>query len=248
MNAHTKPLGRKAYGSIPHLPGSRLGPSDSAIAEGQARIACEQVRDKHDRVIVTEKLDGSNCAVAKHNGRILALTRAGYLAHTSPFEMHHMFERWVELRRDRYDAMLREGERVSGEWLIQVHGTRYEFDDPEMLFCAFDIIRGDERVLHDELVDRCDAFEHRMVPILSDGPPVSIEQALKLAGPTGSYGGLDDVEGAVWRVERKGRVDFVTKYVRHDKVDGKFLPSVTNCAPIWNWEPADYRNLTHIGV
>ena len=27
-NSIHKPLGRKAYGSIPHLPGSRLGPGD----------------------------------------------------------------------------------------------------------------------------------------------------------------------------------------------------------------------------
>lgn len=34
----TKPLGHKAYGSIPHLPTSRLGPGDHHVTEGQARI------------------------------------------------------------------------------------------------------------------------------------------------------------------------------------------------------------------
>ena len=33
-----KPLGRKAYGSIPHLPGSRRGPGDWGLSDAQARI------------------------------------------------------------------------------------------------------------------------------------------------------------------------------------------------------------------
>jgi len=57
---NNKPLGRKSYGSIPHLPGSRLGPGDYHAHEGQARIATEKARDKHDKIYVQEKLDGSN--------------------------------------------------------------------------------------------------------------------------------------------------------------------------------------------
>ena len=59
-----KPLGKKAYGSIPHLPGSRLGSGDHHISEGQAKIATEKLRDKYDQLFVYEKLDGSNCSVA----------------------------------------------------------------------------------------------------------------------------------------------------------------------------------------
>ena len=79
----SKPLGGKAYGSIGHLPSSRLGPGDHSVHEGQARICTTKVRDKRDRVIVQEKLDGSCCAVAKVEGRVVALGRAGYLATTS---------------------------------------------------------------------------------------------------------------------------------------------------------------------
>lgn len=45
-----KPLGQKAYGSIPHLPGSRLGPGDHHCHEGQAKIATEKARDKHEQL------------------------------------------------------------------------------------------------------------------------------------------------------------------------------------------------------
>jgi len=68
-----KPLGRKSYGSIGHLPNSRMGPADRKISEGQERIATAKARDKHDRVIVTEKLDGSNVGIAKVAGKIVAL-------------------------------------------------------------------------------------------------------------------------------------------------------------------------------
>lgn len=43
-----------------------------------------QTRDRHDLVIVQEKLDGSNVGIARLNGEILALTRAGYLAPPCP--------------------------------------------------------------------------------------------------------------------------------------------------------------------
>jgi hypothetical protein len=50
-----KPLGFKNYGSIGHLPCSRMGPGDHSVHEGQARICLEKARDKHDRIFVTEK-------------------------------------------------------------------------------------------------------------------------------------------------------------------------------------------------
>ena len=52
---NNKPLGQKAYGSIPHLPGSRLGVGDHHVTHGQAKIATEKPRDKHDFIIVQEK-------------------------------------------------------------------------------------------------------------------------------------------------------------------------------------------------
>lgn len=102
-----KPLGRKAHGSIPHLIGSRRGPSDRGVNPGQQRIATEQTRDKHDTVIVQVKLDGSNVAIAKINGMIVPLTRSGYVADTSPYPQHHLFAAWVRRNPDRFGAKRR---------------------------------------------------------------------------------------------------------------------------------------------
>src|SRR5687767_9833960 len=89
-----KPLGRTAYGSIGHLPGSRLGPGDHAVPEGQARICTVKARDRHDRIIVHEKLDGSCVSVALLQNTIIPLGRSGYPAATSPFQQHHWFHAW----------------------------------------------------------------------------------------------------------------------------------------------------------
>lgn len=48
---------------------------------------------------------------------------------------------------------------------------------------------------------------------------------------------LGPVEGAVYRVERRGEVDFLAKWVRPDKQDGCYLPEVSGGEAVWNWRP-----------
>lgn len=205
-----KPLGKKAYGSIPHLPGSRLGPGDYHIDGGQAIIATQKKRDRHDVVIVQEKLDGSNVAVAKLEGKMIPLTRAGYAAETSPFEQHHFFALWVQENEERFYKLLKEGERVCGEWLAQAHGTRYEL--PHEPFVAFDLMEGTERVIYTTFAERVARQDFIVPNLLSIGDPFPVEAMLEGIKVSG-HGALDDVEGGVWRVERRGKVDFLAKYV-----------------------------------
>jgi hypothetical protein len=238
-----KPLGRKSYGHIAHLPGSRMGPGDHKCHEGQKRIATEQARDRHDFIIVQEKLDGSNCGVARLNGEILALVRAGYLATSSPYEQHRRFDAWVRQNRSRFLAVLEDGERLCGEWLAQAHGTRYAL--PHEPFVVFDLMRDKERATLATLSERISAGDFVQPRLLHKGPPFSIEQALLTIAESG-HGALDPVEGAIWRVERndvihkgKGgerawRVDFLVKYVRPEKIDGTYLPDITGKEPVWN--------------
>lgn len=139
-----KPLNRKAYGSIGHLPESRMGPGDHHVHEGQALICTTKVRDKHDRVIVQEKLDGSCVAVALLDGTLHPIGRAGWPAISSKYEMHQLFAAWVWKHEDRFRAVLREGERICGEWLAQAHSTIYDLTDREP-FAPFDLMTGDKR-------------------------------------------------------------------------------------------------------
>lgn len=231
-----KPLGHKAYGSIPHLPGSRLGVGDHHCSPGQARIACEKKRDKHDLIIVQEKLDGSNCAVAKIEGKILALGRAGYLAESSKYSVHHSFKKFVDANEKRFDELLSEGERVCGEYLAQAVGTRYEL--PHEPFVVFDLMTGKRRTPFTEFVQRVHKFDFIVPQLLSIGEPLSIDIALELLNVS-AHGAVDEVEGAIWRVERKGEVDFLCKYVKHHKQDGKYFPENNGGVVTWNCE--DWR-------
>jgi len=231
-----KPLGQKAYGSIGHLPDSRLGPSDHSVHIGQARICCEKTRDKHDRIIVQEKLDGSCVAVALLDGQLIALGRAGWPAQSSSYRQHQLFAEWVRRNEDKFRAVLRDGERLVGEWLAQAHGTRYELAGREP-FGVFDIMHGYDRLPFDVFVSRVgDVFARPH--LLHDGKPISVAAALELHAQ--HHWPCEELEGAVYRVERSGAVDFLAKYVRPSKVDGKYLPEISGHSAVWNWEPPWY--------
>lgn len=230
-----KPLGRKSYGSIGHLPCSRMGPADHAVPDGYQIICTEKTRDKHDFIVVQEKLDGSCCAVAKQCGELIPLGRAGWPAITSPFEQHHLFHNWATSQRLRFDSILHDGERLVGEWLALAHGTRYEIADEP--FVAFDIMRESQRVPWQEFMDRTLGTFHVPATAHADNCSVSVSNALSLLGENGRHGAIDPIEGAVWRVERKGKVDFLAKFVRPDKVDGFYLPEISGKESVWNWRP-----------
>ncbi len=232
MEKNSKPLGQKSYGSIPHLPFSRLGIGDHHIEESQAKIATTTARDKNDLIIVQEKLDGSNCAVAKINNQIIALGRNGYLAESSPYAQHILFSKWVASETNRFHQLLNEGERICGEWLAQAHGTKYKLiHEP---YVVFDLITKNERVTYHNFLLRVLPLGFVVPNLLHIGQPFSLEKALKKIEISG-HGAIDEVEGVIYRVERNDKVDFLTKFVKHTKVDGKYLPELNNGETIWNW-------------
>jgi hypothetical protein len=238
-----KPLGHKAYGSIPHLRGSRLGPGDYTVHEGQQRICTEKARDDKDIIVVQEKLDGSNVSVAKlDDGQLVALGRAGWLATSSKYPQHHLFAWWVALNYRRFDRLLERGERVVGEWLAQAHGTRYNLKHEP--FVAFDIMQGHERATWRDATVRLSAYDFWTPSLLHMGKPVSIKDAIARLD-SHNHNAFDPIEGCVWRVEREGKVDFLAKYVRPDKIDGCYLESITGRPSVWNEGLGDYIDMKY---
>lgn len=232
--AAIKPLGRKNYGSIGHLPSSRMGPADHACHPGQERICTVKTRDRHDLIIVTEKVDGSNVGIARIGDEIVALGRAGYPAQSSKYEQHQLFAAWVHAREDWWRAALGAGERLVGEWMAQAHGTRYSL--PQGPFAAFDLMVGEKRLPFEVLRTRCFEFDIPMPKLLHIGGAIAVDAAMADHG-AGAHGLLDESEGCVYRVERDGVFDFMAKWVRPDKADGKFLPDISGQPAIWNWRP-----------
>jgi hypothetical protein len=234
MPANPKPVGGKAYGSIPHLPNSRLGSGDHHIDPGSASLLTERVRDRHDRVIVREKLDGSCVAIARVNNELLPLSRAGYHARTSPYEQHHVFADWLDINRAWFE-FLDEGERIAGEWLALAHGTLYGGLTNHTVFVAFDILRGKARATHDELTRRA-AHLAQPATLHDANAALPINRALELLGEHGHHGATESVEGIVYRLERHGNVEFLAKYVHTFKQDGKYFAEFTG-RDIWNYRP-----------
>ena len=230
-----KPLNKKNYGSIPHLLGSKLGGTDKYIHEGQHKILTEKTRDKHDFVIVTEKYDGSNVGIARINGKILALTRSSYLAETSPYKQHHVFAKWVAKNKKRF-KFIRDGERLVGEWLLQVHSLKYDIlDEPLVLFDYFDI--NNKRYSYREFaLTFMNDFQLPRI-IHCDYSAISIEKAMDILSHSDCRIMTDSPEGVVYRIERKREeFDFMAKYVRPDFEPGKYCINVDECDLQWNYK------------
>ena len=114
-------------------------------------------------------------------------------------------------------------------------------------FVAFDLMASNGRARYDELIDRVRNGDFVAPTVIHRGEPLSIEAAMKALDTYGFHGASDPVEGAVWRVERneltnpgqnsdrRWIVDFLVKYVRHDKQDGIYLPEISGKESVWNW-------------
>jgi hypothetical protein len=228
-----KPLGRKAYGSTAHVQGSRSGPGDWYCHEGQTRIATARARAS-DVVVVSEKVDGSCCAVARIDGGIHPLIRAGYRARDSVHALHHVFAAWVEEYEEVFRRLLVEdGERAVADWLLVAHGTVYDIADDLALFPIFDVFapvggngKSDVRLPYAEMVDRVARAGLVHVPYLHVGGALPVAAALEALGPLGRHHATEKPEGVVYKVETDGKFNFVVKYVCADKVDGKYIPGL----------------------
>lgn len=216
------------YGSIPHLSTSKMfQQADKKINEGQERIMTEKVRDWHDLIIVTEKIDGSNVGIVNKSGTLHAIGRSGYSCNSSDYEQHKLFELWCQKNVDRF-LWLPENYRICGEWCIQAHGTIYDITN-ESPFVAFDIIdSNNNRIDYIEFIGLCKKYNIPMVPLLHIGQPISLKNAIKLMIP-GHYGNPETPEGVVYRVQKGKKFDFIAKWVNGFKEDGKYLGET-----IWN--------------
>lgn len=224
-----KPLNRKNYGSIPHLSSSKLGEGDHFIQEGQERILTLKKRDKHDNILVFEKYDGSNVGVCRVNNEIQALTRNGATAISSPFKQHHVFHEWVKGNESLFD-FLNEGERVVGEWLFQAHGLKYKINGaPIIFFDYFD--ESNNRKLFSDL----SKVGLPLPRLLHQGDSVKPEELLiELNNKTERIKSYKNPEGMIYRVERKGKVDFLAKWVRPDFKAGVYIVDISEADLTYN--------------
>ncbi len=236
LNQRKKILSTKAYMSILHMPGSRLGESEKTIDQHRFKLLTESQQHSTDTIIVQEKLDGSCVCAYRKGNEIFALGRAVDLANESPNESRRLWAEWVEINKSRFLQLLENGERACGEWLAMAHGTRYELlHEPFVLFDIFD--RKNQAMSLQRMKERAFGQEFILPKILHCGAPIKLDEALIKLNNNGHHGALDRAEGLIWRLERNDKVLFRAKYVDKNKVDGCYLTEVTGNPIVWNWRP-----------
>lgn len=229
-----KPLKRRNYGSIPHLSNSKLGDGDYFVQEGQERILTIIKRDGYDYIFAHEKYDGSNVGVCKKNGKILALNKSGYEAKTSPYRQHHYFSDWVAKHEKLFYEMLNEGERISGEWLLQAHGMKYKIENDPILFFDY-FTPNNERLLQTDLKYIVNKYGLALPRLLHEGEPKTVDELHPILNlKTKQFESEGNPEGIVYRVERKGKVDFLAKWVRPDFPNGIYSIGIEEDNLTWN--------------
>lgn len=227
-----KILSYKTYNSIGHLSSSRLGESDSKIDQNTENLLVKQTAGGHQLVIVQEKIDGSNVCVVNQNGKLFALSRSGYNCETSNQEQHRMFHDYMMKHYDRFYSLLpTHDSRVVGEWTALAHGTIYiDVEDP---FVAFDLYQKIDNVIQPlpfkDFTTLVAIAGFKQPQILHMGGACPIAKAMKKLD---KY--RPDSEGLVYRLEENFKPKIIAKYVKHDKVDGKYLKDGQQ---IWNWRP-----------
>ena len=235
MDRSPEQKAKKAYGSIPHLPGSRAG-VDRHISHRQAERLTLDAPEGFT-VVVQEKLDGSCVAAARIGDEVVALGRAGDRAAESRNAGRRLWAAWVSEQQERFRALLEPGERVVGEWLALAHSTHYDLSlHSQEPFVAFDLMRGKERATSLALRARLRQTDFCLVHEVHRGAALSVDSGLRLLGQ-GGHGARELPEGLIYRLESQDEVVLVAKHVRAGKVDGCLLEENSGQPPVWNWGP-----------
>lgn len=215
----------KNYDKIYHLPGSWMTGNDK-MCESWQELRATQWAQEGDLVIVTEKMCGKNYGVAKEDGKIMALNRAGdiitggldavHLAGEWDKEEDRRFAKLVYNNREKFSGMLEDGEVASGEFLDRSHGVEYILR-VGIPFVVFDILDANGHyisILH--LVGRCNRVNIPHPHIIHIGGPIGTGDILRRLGDHGYHNARPAPEGAVWYVENHGKQVFKVKFRRSD--------------------------------
>lgn len=158
-------------------------------------------------------------------------------------EEYLKFEKAVETAKlitDRAEALTelkaaRETLGVFSAWEIRLQMSGVIFN-PKIRDFEKETIIDDRHSPANVAFARIDACGLTRAPLISDGPAISVENALSELGELGKYGATEPCEGLVYRVERRGKVDFLVKYVKQEKVDGKYFPAISGKEDVWLWK------------
>lgn len=136
------------YPRTPHLPWSKGSEDDIVLAETFFNM--------HQRVVITEKMDGENTTVYRHDYHARSVD-SGY----------HASQTWVKNSVSKWQHLLGETERVVGENLYAVHSLRY--DDLPSYFLGISFWVGNMCQPWHRTLELFEILEVTPVPVLFEG-------------------------------------------------------------------------------
>jgi len=223
----------------PHLEGSNLQPGDHDLTQ----VPFSEIAGRH--LVVTEKVDGSNCGISfSESGELLLQSRGHYLT-GGPRERHFSeLKAWAMTHREALWKALGSRYIMFGEWMAAKHTVFY--DKLPHLFLEFDIYDKQMNVFLATEGRRRVLAEVRVVPVsarwLTMGVPKTLDELLSVVkrspyksenwtanliniarangqDPELVFAQGDDsdlMEGIYIKVEEAGRVVQRLKWVRPD--------------------------------
>lgn len=216
-----KKITNKGYGSIPHMSSSKKNQkADKRISLQQEEILTSRKVKKDEEVIVLEKVDGTNVSIININNEIFGVTKSGYDVRNSPYEHIRKFQDFLEKNKKKYIEILKNGGKISGEWMIKTHSVFYDIKHEP--FIAFDFqLMNKERYSYDDLKAICSKYEIVPIGMVHRGDSIDVNSAIHKLGH-GFHGAVDKPEGIVYRLERNGKVIFMAKHVR-EGINSKYM-------------------------
>lgn len=219
----------KNFGSISHLPGSKMiDIQDKLLGKQETEWMTDRRKNRAtDIVIVTEKVDGMNAGVLKKDGLLYPIMRYGYDVRTSNVAWIRGFARFVEDRQERFWNLLNDGERICGEWILKTHTLRYDLKHEP--FVAFDIIdSNNNRDPYVKFIYRAKQYDFTTAGLVHIGEAMPSSMAIQLIGEGYHHVVGDRPEGVVYRYESNGRFICCGKFVSHPDLgnEEKFINNI----------------------
>lgn len=228
------------FGHIGHLTGSKIiDEEDKMLPLDVQDIFIKKKRDKNDIVIVTEKIDGMNVGVVKKAGKLYGVNRRGYLTRTMGRVRKELsllgkcWDLWIDLHKDIYSDILKDGERLVFEDCIMKHTLSYRFrTDPVFLLAKYNA--DGFRISYSELRHIGESYGLAMPPLLNYGCAIAPEIVLSQY-PNGLVGSKNKIEGIVYVYEHNNQFQGSAKYVSN-KIMGVPHPDLNSFN---TWEGVD---------
>lgn len=220
------------FGSIGHLPGSKLIDRGDKIVGDPDKFTVKQRRPS-DLVIITEKLDGMNSGVVKIDGRLYPVNRKGYdvrtmgETHTELKELGREWARWVNYFYNLYDRILDDGERLVFENCMFTHTLKYNFSNCVPVFLLAKYNKDNIRMDYTSLTKMANSYNIEQPKLISFG---SADPIIVVKSNQEHFSMLrGDFEGVVYNYESSGRHEACAKFVSNPLMGtNKSLPTQRN--------------------